>query len=138
MGGVSSFRKRVFDFQQFSTYFEGYGLYEDADFTLRLSKKGKMYVNTKAQLAHYHDVSGRPNQFKYGKMVLRNGWYIWRVKYENPTFKARIKWHATAFLLTAIRATNIVTSSKKKEALTETLGRISGWCSLLFNKPKLR
>ena len=138
MGGVSSFRKSVFDFQQFSTYFEGYGLYEDADFTLRLSKKGKLYVNTKAQLAHYHDASGRPNQFKYGKMVLRNGWYIWRIKYEKPTLKSRIKWHATAFLLTAIRATNIVTSSKKKEALTETLGRISGWCSLLFNKPKLR
>ena len=38
MGGVSSFRKEVFDTLKFSTYFEGYGLYEDADFTLRLSK----------------------------------------------------------------------------------------------------
>ena len=38
MGGVSSFRKTVFDQFQFSTYFEGYGLYEDADFTLRVSK----------------------------------------------------------------------------------------------------
>ena len=62
MGGVSSFKKSVFDSFTFSTYFEGYGLYEDADFTLRLSKTGKLYVNTKAQLAHYHDESGRPNK----------------------------------------------------------------------------
>ena len=135
MGGVSSFRKRVFDFQQFSTYFEGYSLYEDADFTLRLSKKGKLYVNTKAQLAHYHDPAGRPNKFKYGKMVLRNGWYVWRVRHNKPSVKAQFKWHATAFLLTAIRATNIVTTSKKKEALTETLGRIFGWFSLFLKKP---
>ena len=138
MGGVSSFRKSVFDFQKFSAYFDGYGLYEDADFTLRLSKKGKLYVNTNAKLAHYHAASGRPNQFKYGKMVLRNGWYIWRVKYENPSLKAILKWHATAFLLTGIRATNIITTSKKKEALTETLGRTFGWFSVLTNKPKIK
>jgi GT2 family glycosyltransferase len=136
MGGVSSFKKKVFKYQQFSTYFDGYGLYEDADFTLRLSKKGKLFVNTNAKLAHYHDVSGRPNQFKYGKMVLRNGWYVWRVKYSNPSLKARFKWHATALLLTLIRATNILTSAQKKEALTETLGRISGWFSIFTNKPK--
>jgi hypothetical protein len=38
MGGVSSYRKEVFEKQQFSNYFEGYGLYEDADFALRVAK----------------------------------------------------------------------------------------------------
>lgn len=52
MGGVSSFRKGVFKEIGFSNYFEGYGLYEDADFTLRLSKLGDLYVNTAAQLEH--------------------------------------------------------------------------------------
>jgi GT2 family glycosyltransferase len=137
MGGVSSFKSEVFNFQKFSTYFDGYGLYEDADFTLRLSKKGKLYANTNAKLAHYHDASGRPNQFKYGKMVLRNGWYVWRVKYNKPKSKSVLKWHATALLLIAIRATNIVTSSQKKEALTETLGRLSGWFSIFTHKPKI-
>jgi hypothetical protein len=33
MGSIL-FRKRVFKTTQFSTYFEGYGLYEDTDFTL--------------------------------------------------------------------------------------------------------
>ena len=135
MGGVSSFKRSVFLDQKFSTFFEGYGLYEDADFTLRLSKKGKLYLNTKAELCHYHDPSGRPNLFKYGKMVLKNGWYVWRVKYPNPTTKAHIKWHATALLLIAIRSINIITSDKKKEALTETIGRTFGWFSLLLKKP---
>lgn len=137
MGGVSSFRKEVFYKFQFSTYFEGYGLYEDADFTLRLSKTGKLFVNTAAQLGHFHDASGRPNKFSYGKMVVRNGFYVWRVKYPNPSFKAKFKWHVITLLLTAIRATNIVTISKKKEAFTETLGRVVGWFSLFLKAPKV-
>ncbi len=137
MGGVSSYKKEVFETLNFSTYFEGYGLYEDADFSLRLSKLGKLYINTSAQLYHYHDDSGRPNKYKYGKMVIRNGWYVWRVKYLNPNLKARIKWNATAFLLTCVRFMNIANTSKKREAFTECLGRVVGWWMLIFNKPKV-
>ena len=136
MGGVSSFRKTVFKQFQFSTYFEGYGLYEDADFTLRVSKVGKLYLNTAAQLEHHHDAAGRPNQYAYGKMVVRNGWYVWRVKNPKPSFKAQLKWHAITLLLTAIRGTNVVTSSKRKEAFTETMGRVVGWVSLFWNRPR--
>jgi GT2 family glycosyltransferase len=135
MGGVASFRKNVFDKNKFSTYFEGYGLYEDADFSLRISKIGKLYCNTNAKLSHYHDSSGRPNQYNYGKMVLRNGWYVWRIKHPNPNLKSRVKWNLIAFLLTLIRFTNIFTTSKPKEAFTESVGRIVGWFSLIFNKP---
>jgi GT2 family glycosyltransferase len=136
MGGVSSFRKKVFDTLQFSTYFEGYGLYEDADFTLRVAKLGKLYLNTSAKLFHYHAVSGRPNQYQYGKMVVRNGWYVWRTKNPNPKFKDQLKWHSITILLTLIRFSNTFTSSKKAEALTEALGRTVGWWSLLFYMPK--
>lgn len=138
MGGVSSYRASVFKTLKFSSYFEGYGLYEDADFSIRLAKTGKLYINTNALLSHYHDSSGRPNQYNYGKMVLRNGWYVWRVKYPKPSFKACIKWHATAFLLTNIRLVNVITTNKRKEALTESLGRIVGWLSLFFNAPKTK
>lgn len=137
MGGVSSYKTSVFKTFQFSTYFVGYGLYEDADFSIRLAKKGKLYINTNAQLQHYHDGSGRPNQYNYGKMVIRNGWYVWRIKYPNPIFKARFKWHTTALLLTCIRFANVITTNKRKEALTESLGRMVGWLSLLFNKPRI-
>ena len=137
MGGVSSFKKSVFKTIQFSTYFEGYGLYEDADFTLRVSKTGKLYVNTNARLSHYHDPSGRPNQYKYGKMVVRNGWYVWRVKNPRPNFHARLKWHSITLLLIMIRFSNIFTTTKRKEAFTEAVGRSLGWFSLIFNTPKV-
>ncbi|MCY1225381.1 hypothetical protein D9M72_375720 [compost metagenome] len=136
MGGVSSFRKDVFDRLRFSTYFEGYGLYEDADFTLRLSNTGKLYVNTNATLAHYHDASGRPNAYRYGRMVVRNGWYVWRAKYPKPSVEARMKWHSITLLLTLIRLSNVFTSKDKKQAFMESLGRTMGWWSLIFYKPK--
>lgn len=138
MGGVASYRKSVFDQMRFSTYFEGYGLYEDADFTLRLSNMGKLYVHTGACVAHYHDASGRPDSYKYGKMVVRNGWYVWRVKFPMPSLKARLKWNATSFLLTLVRYGNVLNTGKKKQALQEALGRTVGWFSLRFNKPKVQ
>ncbi|MFN3754431.1 glycosyltransferase family 2 protein [Flavobacterium sp.] len=137
MGGVSSFRKSVFESFKFSTYFEGYGLYEDADFTLRLSKTGKLFVNTNARLAHYHDESGRPNKYHYGKMVVRNGWYVWRVKFPNPSITAKVKWNAIVLLLIFIRFSNIFTTNKRQESFTEFLGRVIGWFSLFFNQPKI-
>ena len=136
MGGVSSFKKTVFEKLSFSTYFEGYGLYEDADFTLRVAKIGKLYLNTKAKLDHHHDSSGRPNQYQYGKMVVRNGWYVWHVKNAKPDFKARLKWNAITILLTVIRFTNVITDKNKMPAFTEAFGRTVGWWSLFLNKPK--
>ena len=138
MGGVSSFRKKVFETLQFSTYFEGYGLYEDADFTLRLAKIGKLFINTAANLHHYHNASGRPNQYKYGKMVVRNGWYVWRIKNPKPLFDAQLKWHAITLLLTMIRFSNTFTSNTKRESFTEAIGRTVGWFSLIFNKPNTK
>jgi hypothetical protein len=69
-------------------------------------------------------------------MVVRNGWYVWRTKNSKPSRKHKLKWHAITILLTVIRFTNVITSSSKKEALTEALGRTVGWWSLLINKPK--
>ncbi|RXP52742.1 glycosyltransferase [Lutibacter sp. HS1-25] len=137
MGGVASYRKEVFQKLQFSTYFEGYGLYEDADFSLRVAKEGKLYINTAAQLEHHHEPSGRPNQYQYGKMVVRNGWYVWNVKYPKPSLNARFKWNAIVLLLIGIRFTNIFTTNKRKEAFTEASGRLLGWFSLFLNKPKV-
>ncbi len=137
MGGVASYRKTVFEQLKFSTYFEGYGLYEDTDFTLRCSKIGNLYVNTAAKLYHYHDEDGRPNQFKYGKMVVRNGWYVWRIRHRNPSLKAKINWHLITWLLILIRFSNVLNTSNKKQAFSEGMGRTFGWISLIFSKPKV-
>lgn len=137
IGMSMSFRAEVLKNIKFSSYFEGYGLYEDADFSIRAQKFGKNVIATNVRLSHYHDPSGRPNQYQYGKMVVRNGWYVWRVKYSSPSFQAKLKWHLITLLLTTIRLSNIVTTNKRKEAFTEALGRIVGWFSLFLSKPKI-
>ena len=136
IGMSFAFRKKVVDSIRFSAYFEGYGLYEDADFSLRALKFGKNAINTKAKLSHFHHPSGRPNQYQYGKMVVRNGWYVWRIKNLKPLLKDRLKWHAITLLLTVIRFSNTLTTTKRKQAFTEALGRTVGWWSLLWNKPR--
>jgi GT2 family glycosyltransferase len=138
IGMAMAFRKVVFDKIKFSSYFEGYGLYEDADFSIRALAFGNNIVNTKVQLYHYHELSGRPNQYNYGKMVVRNGWYVWRVKNPNPKLKDKLKWHAITILLTLIRYSNTLTTNNKKEAFTEAVGRTVGWWSLCLNKPKIK
>ena len=137
-GCAMSFKRSVFDTINFTTYFEGYGLYEDLDFCLRASKYGKSYVNTAAKLEHHHDAQGRPNKYQYGKMVAKNGWYVWRVKYPKPGLKDRIKWNLTFILLMKLRFLNIVTTKNRYEALTESIGRLVGWLSLLFYKPNIQ
>lgn len=136
IGMSFAFRKIVFDSLRFSTYFEGYGLYEDADFSIRALQFGKNVINTKVQLNHFHHPSGRPNQYRYGKMVVRNGWYVWRTKNPNPKIVAKLKWHSITILLALIRFSNVFTSTAKKEAFTEAIGRTVGWWSLFVGRAK--
>jgi len=138
MGGVSSYKKEVFSKIKFSLYFEGYGLYEDADFCFRLQEHGKLYVSTAAVCEHHHDPSGRPNQFKYGQMVVKNGWYVWRLRWPNPGPKNILKWHANVLLLITLRLINAFTTTKRKQAFTEGLGRLTAWLKLWFSKPKIQ
>lgn len=126
MGGVSSYRKSLFETIRFSSYFEGYGLYEDMDFCLRASRLGKLYVNTGARVLHLHEESGRPDHYKYGVMVVRNGKYVWKEKYSNPTLKAKAKWYAISYLLAFIRLFNFIQGDQT--ALDDFKGR---WSQLI-------
>ena len=138
MGGVSSYKASVFKSIKFSQYFEGYGLYEDADFCFRTLKLGQLYVNTSATCEHHHAASGRPNQFKYGMMVVKNGWYVWRLRWPNPGMKNIFKWHCITLLLAVLRFLNIFTRPKKGQAFTESMGRFIAWFELFLKKPKIK
>jgi len=134
MGGVSAYRKELFDKIKFSDYFEGYGLYEDMDFCLRASKTGQLYLNTGAQVCHLHEESGRPDDFKYGKMVVENGWIVWKIKNPNPKFQSIVKWNLITLLLATIRLKNAFLDNEKG-AFKDALGRFIAWIKLGFFKP---
>ncbi len=134
IGMSMAFRKDVVEKIKFSKFFEGYSLYEDADFSLRALKFGRNVINTNIKLSHFHAPSGRPNQYQYGKMVVLNGWYVWRVKNLQPRLKDKLKWHSITLLLTFLRLSNVFMSKKRKEAFTESFGRFVGWAQILIKK----
>ncbi|HEX8141048.1 MAG TPA: glycosyltransferase family 2 protein [Pyrinomonadaceae bacterium] len=136
MGCSFAFRREVFDRQRFSSYFEGYGLYEDLDFCVRAARLAPLYLCTRARLAHYHAPSGRPNQFRYGLMVVRNGWMVWRRRWPEPPLKGRLGWWATTALLTLCRFAEAVGGPERLQSLTEGCGRVCGMASLFWKKPE--
>lgn len=140
MGGITAYRKSIFNHIQFSTFFEGYGLYEDYDFSVRANLYGKLITNTAARLSHHHAESGRPNTYKFGKMVVRNGWYVWRLKHPYPGWLNILKWHLITLLLALFRLSNIFTFSalKRQQALGDFMGRMVAWIQLLFIKPQIQ
>ncbi|MDQ6472100.1 glycosyltransferase [Flavobacterium sp. LHD-80] len=134
IGMSMSFRKEIVEKIKFSKFFDGYSLYEDADFSLRALQFGKNVINTNVKLNHFHALSGRPNKYSYGKMVVKNGWYVWHVKNAQPVVIDRLKWHLITLLLIFLRFCNVFTSKKRKEAFTESLGRVVGWFQVLIRK----
>jgi GT2 family glycosyltransferase len=136
MGGASAWRREVFERHQFSPYFEGYGLYEDLDFCIRASREGKLHVCTRARLAHEHAPSARPNSFRYGEMVTRNGWFVWRRRWPQPSWADRMRWWATTALLSICRLGDTVRGPMRSRALAEAMGRFWGMTRLLGSTPE--
>lgn len=131
MGCVQSWKRDIVREIGFSTFFEGYGLYEDQDFCIRAGRRGPIYLCTRATVEHDHDPSGRPNQFKYGWMVVRNGWYVWRQRWPAPPLLARMKWWCTTLLLLIMRAPQGI------RGLTEACGRLAGALQVIWKPPKV-
>jgi GT2 family glycosyltransferase len=138
IGCMMAFRRSLFSQIKFSSYFIGYGLYEDYDFSVRAGKFGKLITNTAARLEHHHAPSGRPNTYKYGKMVVSNGWYVWRLKHPHPGMINIFKWHMITLLLMLFRLTNVISmnSETRRQALGDFAGRTVAWFKLIFIKPR--
>lgn len=137
IGLSMAYRKHIFKEIRFSPYFEGYGLYEDFDFSLRSMAFGKLYVNTNALLEHYHDPFGRPNFYKYGQMVVKNGWYVWKLKFPKSDFINILKWHLTCLLLTHIRLLILLKGPDRMDAFQDYIGRMKAWFVLWLKKPEI-
>lgn len=135
MGCSFAFRREVFARHKFSSYFEGYGLYEDMDFCVRAARDAPLYLSTRARLAHYHAPAGRPSRFRYGRMVVRNGWFVWRARHPRPALASRARWWATTALLAMCQLADAARGPERAQELAEALGRASGMATLIFSKP---
>lgn len=104
MGGASAWRREVLERHRFDPGFEGYGLYEDLELCLRAREDGPLFVAGSAHLVHEHAPEGRPDHRRYGRMVVENGWYVWRRRWPEPSAADRVRWWATTVVLALCRA----------------------------------
>ncbi len=125
MGGASSWRRSVLRTHQFSPRFEGYGLYEDLDFCIDVRHEGGLVLCTRARLRHDHDPAARPHQARYGRMVVENGWYVWRRRWPAPSRADRARWWLITLLLVAVRLVNGL-GSEGRGAVSDAAGRCLG------------
>lgn len=132
-GGASAWRRNVLQRHSFPARFEGYGLYEDLSFSLAVSRTAPLYVCTSARLAHYHDSKGRPDSFRYGQMVVRNGWYVWRQRWPMPSTRDRLRWWSITLLLTLCRLIDARHGGMKR-GVQEALGRSAGVLSIIAHR----
>ena len=131
MGGASAWRRTLFERVQFSPWFDGYGLYEDQDFSIRASRHGALVLCPSARLAHLHEPTARPRAAHYGRMVVRNGWRVWRTGNPDPRPATRLRWWLVTLLLLLVRASNGITGPSRRAALAETWGRVRGVVEVL-------
>lgn len=132
MGGASAWTRELLERVRFSSWFEGYGLYEDLDFCLRAGGEGSLWLCTRARLVHLHDQPGRPNRFHYGKMVVCNGWRVWRLRWPEPAWSARARWWATTLVLALCRMADAICGPERSGSALEALGRLWGSAVLFW------
>jgi GT2 family glycosyltransferase len=104
MGGASAWRRPTLERHRFDPGFAGYGLYEDLDLCISAGADGPLVVAGDATLSHHHAPEGRPDHRRYGRMVVVNGWYVWRRRWPHPSRAARLRWWSTTALLAVCRA----------------------------------
>ena len=78
-GCAMSFRKEIFREFSFDTNrYHNYGLGEDQDFSYRVSRKYKLFVNPKAMLLHLESPQMRPDKKAMGRMFVLNRYLFFR------------------------------------------------------------
>ena len=125
VGCSMNYRTKDLGSQLFDEFFHGYGLYEDFDFSYRCKEAGgELLIDTNARFHHYHSPNGRPNRFKYGRMVIRNGRYIWKRVNTTPTRGDRVKWYSINMLNIIFPIMSSRTILDFSQNISDAFGRI--------------
>ncbi|MCP4639221.1 MAG: glycosyltransferase family 2 protein, partial [bacterium] len=92
--GCCTFRREVFDEIGFDEWFEGYGIMEDADFTLSVSARGLMLENPRARMLHLESPSARINLRRLVAMQIVNHHYVFKKHLPQDAFHWLCFWWA--------------------------------------------
>ncbi|MDB4907138.1 MAG: glycosyltransferase family 2 protein [Gemmatimonadetes bacterium] len=139
VGATFAFRRSLLEQQRFSSYFTGYGLFEDTDFCVRALAHGELYLATRARIRHLYCQDARPSPRRFGRMVVRNAWFVWRRRWPSPSLANVIRWWATTVLLVGckFRESFVVRGRRRRRSVRrECIGRLEGIVGVLLRAPK--
>ena len=127
LGGVSAFKRSVFDEFEFSNRYRsksGYGQGEDKEFSYRVSRKYRLLVNPDARLYHFCAPKTDFNRFIKGRAFVLSRFYFFRDQVKRSPLDWFFFWYAIAgYLLMRIPVTLLSFRKKEWERLT---GVVSG------------
>jgi glycosyltransferase involved in cell wall biosynthesis len=126
LGGVTIWRKNIIEEFKFDEWFQGYGLFEDYEYSYRVGKRYQLAVASNAKVKHNFLGIRRKDNFQFGKMEVINRFYF--VK-KNPELSKIIFLWATLgqFLENLIN----ILLQKKKGYLLRAMGNVSGLIKII-------
>lgn len=101
-GGVSAWRREVFDRERFSEFFESYAQGEDMEMALRVSRNWRVVCCGDARVSHLHTPGGRPRPYAKGRMELLNRFFIWKRHAGRPALLDQVRFWLDAGLITVM------------------------------------
>jgi glycosyltransferase involved in cell wall biosynthesis len=134
-GGLTAWRKSIFNKFRYSHFFSGYGLGEDKYFSSCVGKMYDLYICGTAKAKHFHEEGNRPNYFQWGFFNVYNHYFIMAECVTNRYKKIKF------ILFHMIDAFNDLLTwpfrTKKKNTLLYGMGRIAALLRCLFSPPKM-
>ncbi len=123
-GGVSSYRKEIFEEFSFDTEkYLGYGLGEDMDFSYQVSKKYKLMLNPKVRLFHLKSSKMRLDKKEEGRQFIINR-YLFFTRHVKKSWWSWLFFFYAIFGYVLIRIISFIILPKTKK-----IGRIKGYFS---------
>lgn len=135
-GGVSAWRREVFDHERFSEFFESYAQGEDMEMALRVSRNWRVVCCGDARVNHLHTPGGRPRPFAKGRMELLNRYFIWKRHAGRPGLLDRVRFWLDAGLITGMDIAWWCARPNRTDNLAHAAGIVSAVWSCWFSPPR--
>ena len=114
----------------FDPFFQGYGVLEDAHFSLRARRSWRLLQCGDARCQHLHSLNGRASRRRIGYMYVVNYYYVFRDIAGPLTAGQKFRfWRFQAFEL--LRVASSAIRRLRLGDLSEVVGRLIGTCAAI-------